>query len=236
MSIIHPTSLSLTLDCAAEACFLKKAITPATRKQLIALLTSRQILSGSNSGFFISFTSETWIKLRLFTGETLQTEFACQHLNLIEAARLLVLLAEDHITANRSIQLAHQRMSAMCYARFCPKGECRPLSIAYMRYLATVTTEEAVTQLQSLLTKLASFRDGKGKWHGFPLFYTLLMLTEVSGPLAARELDYASQYVSKHPPRHIPQSPYAERRQTLLNTIQSRSVKNANPMLLGQYR
>jgi hypothetical protein len=236
MNLVHPTSLVSTLDSAAGEFFGHRPISPAVLKELSSLLVSRQIISGPNSGFFISFTSESWTHMRLFTGETLHTEFACRHITLIEAARLLVLLSDGQGPVNKSIDLANQRMASMCYTRFCSKGECKPLTIAYMRYLAAGPSGEAPPQLQALLARLASYRDGKGKWQGFPFFFTLLMLTEVQDPLASQELDYASRSIVKQPPLGETKSPYAERRRSILNTIRTRSAYDAHPLLLGQYR
>jgi hypothetical protein len=96
MIIVHPTSLSDTLDSAAEALFYQKSIDPLLLNDLAAMLISRQIQSGSNAGHFLPFASESRYQSRLFTGEILRTEFACRNIQLIEAARLLALLAMDH--------------------------------------------------------------------------------------------------------------------------------------------
>ena len=59
MIIIRPTSLAATLDSAAEALFYQKPIPDDLRNEITMLLISRQIQSGSNSGFFIPFTAES---------------------------------------------------------------------------------------------------------------------------------------------------------------------------------
>jgi len=236
MSLIHPTSLVLTIDSAAEELFFQRSIDLACQNDLASMLVSRQVHSGINSGFFICFTSESPAHLRLFTGEILHTEFACRHLTLIEAARLLVLLPEPDYLVSNSIQLASQRMENTCYSSFCSKGECKPLTIAYMRYLAASVTDENILRLESFLGKLSAFRDNKGKWHGFPFFYTLLMLGEIHDlPAARQELEYAAHYADKQISQVEAGEPYSNRRKSILNTMMMWSVYNASPLLLGQY-
>jgi hypothetical protein len=235
MNLIHPASLTSTLESTADEFFNSRPIEPACRQELAAFLISRQIISGSNSGFFIPFASESWTHLRLFTGETLQTEFACRHLTLIESARVLLLLSIENEAVAKSLQRADRRMAAMCYSQFCAKGECKHLTVAYMRYLALSPTADAPAHLQSLLTSLSGLRDGKGKWHGFPYFFTLSMLSEMRDPLAAQELDYAAPHFEKQSHHQEPNDPYSKRRSAILAKLMTRSVNNADPLLLGQY-
>jgi len=197
MVIVSPISLADTLDSAAEAFFYQKSIPVAHRTEAASMLINRQIHSGSNSGFFIPFTSERESDSRLFSGERLLTEFARSHIQLIESARVLNLLELDDQAVTQSIQAADQRMNTSCYSKFCPKGECKSLSVAYMRYLASSNMNDSIQRLNSLLSKLTSHRDGKGKWGGFPYYYTLLMLTEVDDPLATQELQYAAPLCEK---------------------------------------
>jgi hypothetical protein len=235
MIIVHPTSLTDTLDSAAEALFYQKSIIPPLRNDLAAMLISRQIQSGSNSGFFIPFASESRTQSRLFTGERLQTEFACRNIQLIEAVRLLALLALDDPIPTRAVQLSNQLMDALCYSKFCAKGECKSLTIAYMRYLAAINTAGAAVRLDQFLTMLAGYRDGKGKWHGFPFYYTLLMLSETDHPLATDELGYAAPSFEKLSRQDWSNDRYSNRCQSILDNIMVRSENDAYPLLLGQY-
>jgi hypothetical protein len=235
MSIIHPVSLSSTIDSASAELFFHNPIAPGVRKDLVAMLIGRQILSGSNSGFFLPFTAESQNHLQLFTGETLHTEFAIRHNLLIESTRLLVLLADGDAASIKSIKLADTRMNSMCYSKFCSKGECKPLSIAYMRYLSALNNEKSISRLRMLLTKLSEQRDGKGRWHVFPIFYTVLMLSEVHDPLAAQELEYAAPTFEKLSQQIEPDNFYTKRRQSILNAVMNRSEYDANPLLLGEH-
>ncbi len=235
MIIVHPTSLSDTLDSAAEVFFFRRSIIPSLRDELASLIISRQIITGSNSGEFIPFASESRNQIRLFTGETLHTEFACRHLQLIEATRVLSLLALDNPAVTRSISLSIQRMNTMCYSQFCSKGECRSLTVAYMRFLASLNTSEASGHLSQLLAQLEGYRDGKGKWHGFPYFYTILMLSETDDPKSADELQYTAPVLERLSGQKSAGDRYAIRCQSTIHNLVARSEPNAHPLFLGQY-
>ncbi len=235
MIIFHPTSLTASLDSATEVLFFQRAIAPALRDELAHLFIKRQILTGSNSGFFIPYASEPRSQTRLFTGEMLRTEFACRHMPLIETTRVLALLAPDNPAAARSIQLSDRRMNLMCYSTFCSKGECRSLTVAYMRYLAALDNEDSAVHLSQFLTALAGHRDGKGKWHGFPFYYTILMLSESDDPFAAHELQYAGPLLERLSGQNWSNDRYASRCQSIVNNAMARRQLNANPLLLGQY-
>jgi hypothetical protein len=223
MIIIRPTSLAATLDSAAEALLYQKPIPDDLRNEISMLLISRQIQSGSSSGFFIPLEAESTTQTRLFSGEPLRTEFASRHIQLIEATRILKLLAMDQAMVAKSILIAEHRMNAMCYSKFCSKGECKSLTIAYIRYLASSDGKDSSTQMGSFLTKLVDYRDGKGKWNGFPYYYTLLMLTEVDNPLAIHELQYAAPLFYKQSGSMSSSDPISTRRQAILTQAFSRS-------------
>lgn len=233
MIIMHPTSLSDTLDFAAEALFYQKPIDSPLRDELTALIINRQIQSGSNAGYFIPFASGLRSQSRLFTGETLHTEFASRNLLLIESVRLLTRLALDDPAVNRSIRISDQRMNSLCYSQFCSKGECKALSIAYMRYLAVSISDEASVRLDQFLTQLVGYRDGKGKWYGFPFFYTLLMLSEIDRSLAAEEVVYAAPTLEKLSRQVWSTDRYSKRCQSIVDKISARSEHHAYPLLLG---
>jgi hypothetical protein len=223
MIIVHPTSLSTTLDTTAGMFFTQKLISSIQCEEITSLLTGRQIQFGQNSGFFLPFASEVEAQPRLFSGEPLHTDFAHRHIMLIEATRFLVLLGVDAPAVRHSISCADQRMAASCYSKFCSTGECKTLTIAYMRYLKLCTTPDSGTDLNRFLSRLADFRDGNGKWNGFPYYYTLLMLSEIDAPLAAQELEYAVPTCEKLLGKLRLSDPHSKRRRAILNTVLSRN-------------
>ena len=235
MTIVHPTSLSDTLESAMEAFFYQKSIPPQLRNNLVTMLINRQIQSGSNAGSFIPFASESQNQSRMFTGEVLRTEFAVRNIQLIEVARLLALLEMDNPDVAKALLLSDRHMDLLCYSKFCAKGECKSLTIAYMRYLASLHTDDAASRLDQFLTRLASYHDGKGKWHGFPYYYTLLMLSDTDHPIAADELEYASSLFERLSHQVWSGDRYSNRCQSILYRFSARSEHDAYPLLLGEY-
>jgi hypothetical protein len=222
MIIVHPTSLNASLDLAAEAFFYQKPISKSQREEFAALLAGRQSKSGVNAGFFIPFTAESEAQVKLFSGEQLRTALAIRHIQLLEAARILNLLVVENHNVAQVIEVANRRMKTMCYASFCVKGECRHLTIAFMRYLAVTGSNDTQPRLNGFLTQLAGYRDGKGKWGSFPFYYTLLMLTEINDPQADQECQYAAPTCEKNLKRNWDSDPISKRRQTILNKVLTR--------------
>ena len=89
-----------------------------------------------NAGFFLPLTAESEVKFKLFSGEPLKTSLAQNHLPMIEAVRILKLLGSQGHASTQAIHLANQRMEKMCYSSFCAKGECKALTIAYLRCIS----------------------------------------------------------------------------------------------------
>jgi hypothetical protein len=221
--ITHPTSLSATLDSTAEAFFYQTYISPALRQEVANLIIKRQCQSGVNAGYFIPYATELESKVQLFSGEKLSTNLARNHLPMLEAVRILRLLALDSPAVAQSINIANQRMGKMCYSSFCAKGECKALTIAHMRYLLSNGSEKSTSSLRVLLACLEDLRDGKGGWGGFPFFFTLLMLCETDDSLAIQELKYAAQKCEKLLTQNWLSDPISKRRQEIIARSLARS-------------
>src|SRR4030042_2117652 len=221
--IIHPTNLSATLDETAEAFFHQQHLSDTQREEIPAMIISRQCLTGFNAGFFVPFAAESETKVKLFSGEQLNTALAHNHSLMIEAVRILKLLAMENHAVTQSILLADHRMEKMCYSNFCAKGECKALTIAYLRYLSMDGTGNSASRINTHLTNLTNQRDGKGKWGSFPFYMTLLMLTEADNPLAIQELKYAAPACKKQQAQNWLSDPISKRRQEIIVKALARS-------------
>ena len=221
--IIHPTSLSATLDASADVFFHQNQLSITMRQELANMIISRQCQTGVNAGFFIPYAAESEAKIRLFSGELLTTTLARNHIPMIEAARLLKLLAIETHAVYQSILLTNHRMEKMCYSTFCAKGECKALTIAYLRYLSLDDADNAVSSMSTHLTSLTDYRDGKGRWGGFPFFYTVLMLSETDSPLAIQELKYAAPFCEKQLSQNWSPDPISKRRLEIISNALARS-------------
>ena len=85
--IIHPTSLSATLDATADVFFHQNQLSNTMRHEITNMIVSRQSQTGLNAGFFIPYAAESEAKIRLFSGELLTTTLARNHIPMIEAVR-----------------------------------------------------------------------------------------------------------------------------------------------------
>jgi len=223
MIIIYPTSLSATLDATAETFFHQKPLPSHLQEDIAKMIISRQCQSGVNSGFFIPFAAESEAKVKLYTGEELKTTLARTHILMIEAVRILKLLALESHAITQSIHLADQRMKKMCYRNFCTKGECKALTIAYLRYLILDGTGNSTEQINIHLTNLTGQRDGRGKWGAFPFFYTVLALSESDDPLAVQELQYALPACKKQQAQSWPADSVSIRRHEIIAKVLTKS-------------
>jgi hypothetical protein len=221
--IIHPTSLSSTLDAAAEAIFYQNYLSNSLRHEIASLIISRQCQTGVNTGFFLLYAAESETKVKLFSGEQLNTNLARNHIPMIEAVRILKLLAYESHEVSHAIQLANQRIEKMCYSTFCAKGECKALTMAYLRVLSLDESGNSTSRINTHITNLAGQRDGKGRWGGFPFFYTLLMLSEINDPLATQELKYAAPFCEKQLSQNWFPDPFSKRRQDIIAKALARS-------------
>jgi hypothetical protein len=221
--IIHPTSLLATLDAAAEAIFYQNNLSNSLRHEITNQIISRQCQTGVNTGFFLLYASESEAKVKLFSGESLNTNLAQNHIPMIEAVLILKLLDFGSHAVTHAIELANHRMEKMCYSTFCAKGECKALTIAYLRVLSLDRSGNSASRMITHISNLTNHRDGKGTWGGFPFFYTLLMITEIDDPLAIQELKYAAPYCEKQLSQNWGTDPISIRRRDIMAKSLARS-------------
>jgi hypothetical protein len=223
MALMGITVGNFACESISEAYFYGTPITEDQRLQVARQLTTPHNYSWLNNGFINHPGPKNRAQTRLFSGELIRTNFAQRHLQLIETTRLFILLDVSTTSVEQFILRAKKLMRSACYAGFCTKGECKALSIAYMRYLAVKATADAGERIRARLNQLSAHRDGNGKWDGFPYYYTLLMLSETVDALSRAELSYAAPRVEKLLARGKSSGPFAERRQTILVHALARS-------------
>jgi hypothetical protein len=221
--LAHPTNLVATLNGLAGAFFIQQPVPPVLCEETATLIVSRQQKTGTNAGFFIPFTAEAGAEVMLFSGEKLHTDFARNHAMMIEAARLLKLLAVENHGSPHAVQLAYHRMQEACYSSFCTRGECKALTMAFLRFLLVEGGEGTTALLEEFLTRLSSHRDGKGKWKGFPFYFTLLVLTEIPDPFSTSELLNSASACEKLRSLNLDPDPVSKRRLEILTRALERS-------------
>lgn len=238
MSLVDPHSLAATLDAVNAAAFEGRQLSYDDRLAATGWLLGRQGLAGSYGALFAP-TQRDFSGIKLFTGESARTQagIACKlGLETIRALRLLdvktadmhaalqradawVLHVLEHANPNHPRDTSHLGM-------YC----CASCSVALWRAMAMQAAPHA-RPLASALAILKTHRDGKGRWQGFPFYYTLLAVGELAqagpgspkgaagGVAAARaELQYASPLCEKLAARS-PRDIYQIRRQKLAQKV-----------------
>jgi hypothetical protein len=219
---IHPHSLSSAIDTVNAAWFDSAPLTPLEKTQLSHWIAGQQIRNGHDAGAFAPAMLDYEEGARLFTGELLNTRLAMRNILTAEAARALVLLnqRESDVIERTAFWLSQQ-----CFSRdFCAIGECAHSGVAVMRFLSISNHADAHNRLLHHIEVLAKHRDERGRWHGFPFFYTLLALTEIDLPQATDELCYSRPACQHALKRLSLQQPYTHRRQAVLQRALSRCI------------
>jgi hypothetical protein len=209
-------NLRVTLDAIDQAHFYQRPLTPLEREAFTLQILSRQIQDSAQAGMFSHGSSDGDNAPRLFSGERLHTQLAAHHTLLIDASRSLILLGVHSGAVSRALELARRKMETRCYASFCAVGECRHLTVAFMRYLIARQSPEDEPRLCGFFTQLAAQRDGQGRWGSFPFFYTLLMLSESDHPLAIQERHYAAPLCAALLERPWKDDPISQRHKSIL--------------------
>jgi hypothetical protein len=211
-----PPNLRQILETVDDRFFNYIPLTQAEREAYATQIISYQILTGPAAGMFNSGSTDSNSAPRLFSGERIYTQLAARHTLLIDSVRILTLLKVGNRAVTRALELAKQKMASRCYANFCAVGECRHLTIAFMRYLIACNSPEGNQQLGGFLTQLATHHDTQNRWRSFPFYYTLLMLSETDHPLAIQEQNSVSPVCATLLDRTWDNGLYSVRRKTIL--------------------
>lgn len=215
--MVETQSLSATLDHVNEKLFYKQAVSASEKQFITAWLVDRQMHSGPMAGMFAPTDVDRQEDFRLFTGEKPQTRLLFRNNLTTETARLLALLGNGHqVTLERT----NTWLLRQCFARdYCIIGECAHSGIGWMRYLVVSGLSDASERLEKHITVLTQRRDGKGRWQGFPFYYTLLALSEISLPAATAELHYTLPACERALRRSSEMDKYTQRRRAIVERI-----------------
>ena len=144
--------------------------------------------------------------MQLPTGEKLTSPASNKHILGEEALRTLVQWKRrskpetkrginflNHILDIEETGMGKKIKSARQSGWFCC-GKCAP---AFLRTVNVVRTEEWEKTLDNGIKKIKSWRTPDGRWHRYPFFYTLLMLSEAESSQALKEMRYAQPVADK---------------------------------------
>ncbi len=128
---------------------------------------------------------------RLITGEKLSTKLAVNNILVLQKVRMLaqtISPSKEEIAKREGLELW---VNKQCFLRFCGSGECKHSSMAFVRYLTALGDDADLSKADQFVQELSKYRDGKGRWNGFPFYYTLLVLKELGTDIAKKERAYA---------------------------------------------
>jgi len=221
MHLVHPNSLSDTVNAVNEAFFFEAPIPNAARREAAAWIAARQGLPGAYGGLFAGFPAERSTGIQLFTGERV-TSASARHILGEEACRALRLLNVGEPATAAALGRANDwladrlRLAAAHSPRnndgvFC----CGKCTVGLWRHILSGGLDRHEHRLQLGLTRLRAERTINGAWRAFPFWYTVLALAEMDGRQAREELTHAARRIEAEAHRPARPSPHATRRNTL---------------------
>jgi hypothetical protein len=224
LKILHANSLADTLDALNEAFFMGYSLTKPERTNLLSWIAGRRGVKGAYRGMFAPTTLDFRRGIRLFTGERVISGAAIGHILGEEASRALILLNGRSPVAQGALKASNKGMiralmSCETPARVRGFYCCGTCTVALWRHLAVGGLNKSRKRLSAGMKVLSKYRDGAGKWHRFPFYYTLLALSELDSALATAELRYAAPVCERLSKRTSAKNKIARRRKLLLERI-----------------
>lgn len=169
----------------------RKLLPDAYYDSLVEMICTKQLHSGDLRGTFDPGQKRLKEGIVLYTGERVRTKFATRSIVSLEAGRALLVAGSLNASARSALANLDTWLENQCFRDFCGSGECRYSTIAFLRYAASGAMKMGKDEIDSIIESLKTHRDGKGRWNGFPFYYTLLTLLELDTPAAGAELEYA---------------------------------------------
>lgn len=220
-SLIHPESLSETIDAVTGVIAADSTISAGERKAVARWIASRQGLPGAYANTYAGFERERQRGIRLFTGERVGSASA-RHILGEEACRVIRQLNVRDTVVQQSLDLATAGlMQCLSRAATDPRNTnpgvycCGKCTVGLWRHLAVGGLDRQEERLKKGIKSLRPRRDGKGGWRAFPFWYTVLLLSEIDIPSARAELRYAAPALKRAAAARSAATQYADRRRLI---------------------
>lgn len=194
-------TLGSVVNQVNESVLLGTPISKSDARQLSQFIASRQGLPGSYCGLFAPVQGEMNTPYRLFTGEVTSASAAGIHILGEESLRALRHMGTQEKKVQDAIGRAQETFKKqldMTEAKGYPTGNycCGKCTVAYWRTLLTQWLPDWDARIKSGISDLTASRQD-GTWRRYPLFYTLLCLSEMPKELSKPEMDYAKKAAEK---------------------------------------
>ena len=232
MNYLDTTSLFNTIDNVSEALLFNREIGIKEKSEIIDFIIQRQGLPHAYANTFAPTDRDLKGDLILFTGERISTNAGKCHTIGEETCRVLRKLNAGSYKVKLTLQKADNGLRYRIdeyfeegryeYGMYC----CKRCSLALWLNLASGGLGKDTRLLEAGLRSLKKFRDKKGRWNGFPYYYTLYVLNEIEPEMAREEIKYTSPVLErKLKMNHAEENKYAVRRkyigEQLLNKVKN---------------
>ena len=220
MKLINPSSLAETLNSVNDVFFFGLKIGKSPLEDAAKWITSRQGIKGSYRGMFAPTQIDFDEGAHVFTGEINKTFGGTAHILSEECCRMLNLINSSDSQVQSAYKKADELLAGFV-KEFKTPGMycCAKCSVSLWRNVASGGLGGSKKLLRDGLQILKSHRDGKGRWQGFPYYYTLSALVEIDLPQAGEELKYTIPVCEKLAKRIPGDDKFSERRIVLLKRI-----------------
>ncbi len=190
-----PHSLQETLWRLEEVRQGFRSKSAADVQQALQWVLTRQGLQGSYFNLFMPTKQDLSQRLRLLTGERMQSDAATRHILGEEALRTVIVW---NLKSSTNVKGALKGFNDLLEAggkngRWC----CYTCTIAFLRTLEVAKPDKWDEILERGLRKVKKSRTSDGRWHGFPFYYTLLTLSGMDTPSARAELRHATKIAER---------------------------------------
>lgn len=196
--LVHPASLTQTIDNINEAFFFGRKITREEAVEAIHFICSQKGNANAYASGFGMTDEDMSAGVYTFTGELLSSPASRRHITTEEASRTLRLLAP---IAKHDIAVLQETDASLlaCIKQAETKGKpvgtycCGPCTVSLWRYLSAGGLGSYANSINKGLSILKDYRDEQTGWRKFPFYYTLLALSGIGSKQAINEIQSAQK-------------------------------------------
>jgi hypothetical protein len=233
MKYLDKNSLFKTVDNVSEALLFALEIDNNEKAEIADFIINQQGKPRTYANTFAPTENDLKQDLILFTGERIKSSVGKCHMIGEEASRILRKLDLGLDKVNDALQKADSGLQMQInkvlknpryeYGMYC----CKSCSCGLWINLASGGLNNNTEMLRAGMDYLKKHRDNKGKWKGFPYYYTLYVLNEIKLDLAFNEMKYAAQSIERRlKKKHADKNKYDLRRNYICEQILNKISRN----------
>jgi hypothetical protein len=203
MKLLNNKSLIQTVDNVSEALFFGLDISNDEKNEIANFIINQQGKPNTYANTFAPTEIDLKQDLILFTGDKIKSRVGKCHVIGEEASRVLRKLnlqnnkvdialkkANEGLFNKVNMHLKNQRYE---YGMYC----CKSCSCGLWINLTSGGITNDTKMLKAGLEYLKKHRDNKGRWTGFPYYYTLYVLNEIEKDIVIEELRYSAKLLER---------------------------------------